>query len=61
MIAVHQLQPGDYVTEQIDGRAMRLDIIAIVPQGRQVEVTFRSPLGLSRANYLATACMAAQR
>ncbi|GAA5786423.1 hypothetical protein GCM10007860_09940 [Chitiniphilus shinanonensis] len=61
MIAVHQLQPGHYVTEQVNGQTLRLDIVAIAPHGRQVEVTFRSPLGLSQARYLATACIAARR
>ncbi|WP_028453852.1 hypothetical protein [Chitinilyticum litopenaei] len=58
---IRDLQPGDCFAQHLDGQTVRFEVIAIQTTGRQIQVTFRSPMGISSANYHRNAYIAASR
>ena len=58
---IHELQPGDRITEQHQDQTIAFEVIAIRQIGRRCMVTFRSAFGLSSAHYQADAYIAAAR
>lgn len=58
---IKELQPGDFIAQSLNGQTVRFEVIGIKHAGRQVQVTFRSPLGISSADYHGNAYIAATR
>ncbi|MBE9608286.1 hypothetical protein [Chitinilyticum piscinae] len=48
---IRDLQPGDCFAQELNGQTVRFEVLAIDATGRQVQVTFRSPQGVSSAAY----------
>jgi hypothetical protein len=58
---IHELQPGDLVTEQHGADTIAFEVVAIKQMGRRFAVTFHSALGLASANYAGDAWIRAIR
>ncbi|OHX14663.1 hypothetical protein [Chromobacterium sphagni] len=58
---IHELQPGDLVTEQHGQDTVAFEVVAIKQMGRRFAVTFSSALGLASAHYAGDAWISAIR
>lgn len=57
-LIIKELQPGDYFAQDVNGHAVRFEVIAIQPVGHEYQVTFRSAAGDCSAHYSARAVIA---
>lgn len=55
---INQLKPGVKILDNLKGKVIHFEVVAIKPVGQKFEVTFSSPLGRSSAIYPANAWVA---